>query len=113
MVLSKDKRIVLQQKITKHAQKHTTIRAIFLPGCIQWEEIELPLKRIGQGRTFLVFMFVFDIVKNILHVFFSRLTHAVVELNALCLHKGHHQDPVTIVVINGEENLVKCKNVAA
>ena len=103
----------MRQEITKHASKHSTIKAIALPGCIRCARDELPLVRVRQQTLILVDVFVLKIAKNIVQVRLSSSTHAVVELNAFFLHKGHRTYPVHIVLINGKENLVELKNILA
>ena len=113
VVLTKDEGAVLGEKVAEHAGKDAAVVAVALAGRVRGAGDQLPLVQVGQRALFLVLVFVLQIAQKVLEVVLAAAAHAVVELDSLLLHKDAGADPVLVVLVDGEEDLVEGKNVLA
>jgi hypothetical protein len=114
IVLTKAQRIVIGDKVGKHAHKHAAIVAIALAGRVARRgPHQRPTVHIGQWRTVLVQVLVLEVAKQVAHVAITVAAKRVVKLNALLVHECHGHGPVLIALIDWKNNLVELENVLA
>ena len=58
-----------------------------------------------------VFMLILEISVDVVHVEITFSIHGIIELNPVLLHVNNNKDPVDLLMVNGDEQLVKLEDV--
>ena len=72
-----------------------------------------PFICVRQRTLFLILVFIFDVLQNGLQIMHPIGAHRIVKLNAFFLHVGNCTNPMHLALVNGEDYLIKTKNVLA
>ena len=102
----------VERKTLDQRQKQSLTISL-LRGVVCAANNKLPFICIRQRTLFLILVFIFDVLQNGLQIMHPIGAHRIVKLNAFFLHVGNCTNPMHLALVNGEDYLIKTKNVLA
>ena len=100
------------KEVAKHAGEHAAIITVELAGSIVTAGHQFPFSAsVRHWLPFLIFVFCTYVTPNLIQILVSSPACTVMILNTFFLHKNNNANPVLVVLVDGEEDLVESENI--